>query len=101
MLVIFTLPATYFILSTENVLGFALNLYSFAQVNEGEMGSPVDVAKLYMKDRPPWTSPCFTSEAQRSASPIGTRLFKDDELFSIGGNSLSSSKVQVCESFTA
>ncbi|OWM77263.1 protein KAKU4 [Punica granatum] len=64
-------------------------------VNEGQTGSPVDVAKSYMKDRPPWTSPCFNSEAEKSVSPIGIRLFKDDEPLSIGGNSLSSSRIQM------
>ncbi|KAK4760061.1 hypothetical protein SAY87_023192 [Trapa incisa] len=64
-------------------------------VNDGEIGSPVDLAKSFMKDRPSWTSPCFTSEAQRTASPIGTRLFKDGGLFSTSGNHASSSKVQL------
>ncbi|KAK4755967.1 hypothetical protein SAY87_009724 [Trapa incisa] len=65
-----------------------------SHVNEGEIGSPVDLAKSFMKDSRPSASPCFTSKAERTTSPIGIQLFEDDELSSRGGNPVSSSKVQ-------
>jgi len=65
------------------------------QVTEGETGSPVDVAKSYMSERPPWASPCFNTAGQRCASPVRMQFSKEDTLFSIGGNPLSPSKLQV------
>ncbi|XP_039165942.1 uncharacterized protein LOC120292109 [Eucalyptus grandis] len=64
-------------------------------VTEGETGSPVDVAKSYMSERPPWASPCFNTAGQRCASPVRMQFSKEDTLFSIGGNPLSPSKLQL------
>ncbi|KAI6679144.1 hypothetical protein NL676_033025 [Syzygium grande] len=64
-------------------------------VIEGETGSPVDIAKSYMSARPPWASPCFNTAEQRCASPVRMQFSKEDTLFSIGGNSLSPSKLQL------
>lgn len=62
------------------------------QVNDEEMGSPVDVAKSYMRARPPWASPSTDVEF-KSPSPLGLQLFKEETSYSISGNPLSSSKV--------
>ncbi|KAL6533746.1 hypothetical protein OROHE_013579 [Orobanche hederae] len=53
-------------------------------------GTPVDVAKSYMKERPPWSSPTGSVELK---TPLATtmKLFKERTLFSVQ-DSLSSSK---------
>lgn len=63
------------------------------QVNNEEMGSPVDVAKSYMQARPPWASPSTSNFEFKSPSPLGLQLFKEETSYSISGNPLSSSKV--------
>lgn len=75
--------------------GVASEICLLVQVIEGEIGSPVDVAKSYMSARPPWASPCLNTAGQRCASPVRMPFSKEDALFSIGGNSSSPSKVQV------
>ncbi|KAL6501866.1 hypothetical protein OROGR_026999 [Orobanche gracilis] len=54
-------------------------------------GTPVDVAKSYMKERPPWSSSTGSVELR---TPLATtmKLFKERTLFSVGQDSLSSSK---------
>lgn len=63
------------------------------QANDEEMGSPVDVAKSYMRARPPWASPSTNNFEFKSPSPLGLQLFKEETSYSITGNPLSSSKV--------
>lgn len=50
----------------------------------------MDVAKSYMRSRPPWASPSL--DHIKPASPVGIQLFKE-EPHVLGGNSTSSSKV--------
>ncbi|KAF8036667.1 hypothetical protein BT93_C2406 [Corymbia citriodora subsp. variegata] len=64
-------------------------------VIEGETGSPVDVAKSYMSARPSWASPCFNTAGQRYASPVRMQFSQEDTLYSIGGNCLSPSKLEL------
>ncbi|KAI3468432.1 hypothetical protein Pfo_025095 [Paulownia fortunei] len=54
-------------------------------------GSPVDVARSYMKDRPPWASPTRSVEL-RTPLTTTTKLSKEGTLYSVGHDSLSSSK---------
>lgn len=61
------------------------------QVVDDKVGSPVDMAKVYMRTRPLWASPTFKDGEYKSPSP--THLFKEETPYSIGGNALSSSKV--------
>ena len=61
------------------------------QVIEDEVGSPADMAKLYMRARPHWASPSFNQG--KSLSPVSAQLFNEETPYSVGGNSLSSSKV--------
>lgn len=59
---------------------------SNAQAAVGEVGSPVDVARSYMKERPPWASPCFTT-------PNRAPFFMEDMPVSAGDNYLLYPKV--------
>ncbi|KAK4435677.1 protein KAKU4 [Sesamum alatum] len=54
-------------------------------------GSPVDLARSYMKDRPPWASPTRNFELR---TPLTTtmKLFKEETLYSVDQDPLSSSK---------
>lgn len=63
-------------------------------VTEDQVGSPVDMAKLYMRARPPWASPSAKHVEFKSPSPIGIQLFEEETPYSIGGNSASSSKLK-------
>ncbi|KAG8375334.1 hypothetical protein BUALT_Bualt10G0089400 [Buddleja alternifolia] len=65
---------------------------------ESKGGSPVDVARSYMKDRPVWASPTKNVELR---TPLATtmKLFKEGTSYSVGHNSLSSSKKR--NSFTS
>lgn len=59
---------------------------------ETEGGSPVDVARFYMKDRPPWAS--SGRNVELSTPLTKTRdLFKEGTSHSVGHDSFSSSKV--------
>ncbi|CDP18011.1 unnamed protein product [Coffea canephora] len=66
------------------------------QRSENEAGSPIDVAKSYMKSRPPWASPLAEHIELRTASAIPSEmtreLFREKTPASCGGGSLSSSK---------
>ncbi|CAK7354216.1 unnamed protein product [Dovyalis caffra] len=63
---------------------------------EGEVGSPVDLAKSYMRARPPWGSP----STNVSPLPVGKELFKEATPFSVSGNSLFTSKLNRDSSVT-
>jgi len=54
-------------------------------------GSPVDVAKSYMRTRPPWASPSI--DQPKSRTPSGVQLFKEETPYLLGNNSAPSSKV--------
>lgn len=58
---------------------------------ECEVGSPVDVARSYMRERPPWASP---TEHVELRTPLTTtvKLFKERTPYSVTDE--SSSKVQ-------
>ncbi|GAU28188.1 hypothetical protein TSUD_313470 [Trifolium subterraneum] len=53
-------------------------------------GSPVDVAKSYMRSRPPWSSPSV--DHTKPPTPAGIQLFKEETPHLFGGNSTSSLK---------
>ncbi|XP_050364117.1 protein KAKU4 isoform X2 [Argentina anserina] len=61
----------------------------FPQGAEDDGGSPVDVAKSYMRALPPWASPSQHGEL-RSTSPLGLQLFNEETPYSIGGTSVTS-----------
>nr|XP_043640321.1 protein KAKU4-like isoform X2 [Erigeron canadensis] len=62
------------------------------QAAEVEAGSPVDVAKSYMKARPPWASP-ISRDNSLTPSPLAADLFKERTPYiSGGGTSFSSTK---------
>ncbi|KAL4603268.1 hypothetical protein ACB092_10G111900 [Castanea dentata] len=63
-------------------------------VTEDQVGSPADMAKSYMRARPPWASPSAKHVELKSPSPIGMQLFEEETPYSIGGNSASSSKLK-------
>lgn len=63
------------------------------QFVEGEVGSPAEVAKLYMQNRPPWASPSTSRIGYKSTSPTGIQLFKEGTPYSLGFSSSSPSKV--------
>ncbi|XP_062021588.1 protein KAKU4 [Rosa rugosa] len=62
----------------------------FPQGAEDDGGSPVDVAKLYMRALPPWASPSNQHGELRSTSPLGLQLFNEETPYSIGGTSVKS-----------
>ncbi|KAK9946776.1 hypothetical protein M0R45_012222 [Rubus argutus] len=66
----------------------------FPQGDEDDGGSPADVAKSYMRARPPWASPSIQHGELKSASPLGMQLFNEESKYSIGGNSVSTSKLK-------
>ncbi|KAJ9549488.1 hypothetical protein OSB04_022031 [Centaurea solstitialis] len=71
---------------------YALKAVTTPQPTEGEAGSPVDVAKSYMRSRPPWASP-ISHNNSLSPSPLAADLFKEGTLYSSGGGtSFSSAK---------
>ncbi|XP_024994033.1 protein KAKU4-like isoform X2 [Cynara cardunculus var. scolymus] len=71
---------------------YALKSVTTPQPTEGEAGSPVDVAKSYMRARPPWASP-INHNNSLSPSPLAADLFKEGTLYSSGGGiSFSSAK---------
>jgi len=53
----------------------------------------VDLAKSYMQARPLWASPSTNHIQLQSPSSMGKELFKEATPFSVGGKSLSPSKV--------
>ncbi|KAM1224701.1 hypothetical protein ACFX2G_044513 [Malus domestica] len=71
-----------------------LSALMFPQGGEDEGGSPVDVAKVYMRARPPWASPSIKHGELRSPSSIGMQLFNEETPYSTVGNSVSTSKLK-------
>ncbi|KAL1346761.1 uncharacterized protein [Arachis hypogaea] len=82
-------------LESNSDLGYgirSLDLVTLTQVPTDE-GSPVDVAKSYMRSRPPWASPSL--DHIKPPTPVGIQLFKEQTPHLFGGNSTSSSKVHL------
>ncbi|XP_026457671.1 protein KAKU4-like isoform X2 [Papaver somniferum] len=50
----------------------------YIDVTEGEVGSPVLMAKTYMRSRPPWASPSSSHVGFRTPSPIRIPLVKEE-----------------------
>ncbi|GMG99191.1 hypothetical protein Nepgr_001031 [Nepenthes gracilis] len=63
-------------------------------VIKGWLGSPVDVAKSYMQDRPAWASPTLRHIEFKTTSPMGPQHSKDEMPITIFGNSLQPSQIQ-------
>ncbi|KAE8735928.1 COP9-signalosome 5B [Hibiscus syriacus] len=59
---------------------------------EGEVGSPMDMARSYMQTHPPWASPSKNNTDFRSPSSVAMPLFKEETPYSIGANFLYSCK---------
>ncbi|CAN6911968.1 unnamed protein product [Brassica oleracea] len=57
-------------------------------------GSPVDVAKSYMRARLPWGSPAANTSEFRSPSPAGMQLIKEGTPFPYSAGNFSSSKLR-------
>ncbi|CAN6985410.1 protein KAKU4 [Brassica rapa] len=70
----------------------ASNSKSIATEDGG--GSPVDVAKLYMRARLPWGSPAANTSEFRSPSPAGMQLLKEGTPFPYSAGNFSSSKLR-------
>ncbi|KAK7352788.1 hypothetical protein VNO80_18216 [Phaseolus coccineus] len=68
-----------------------LNLFALPQDNKDE-GSPVDVARSYMRTRPPWASPSI--DQPKSRTPSGIQLFKEETPHLLGNISTPSSKLK-------
>lgn len=65
------------------------------QATDDELGSPVDMAKSYMQRRPPWASPSIKHIEFTSPSPVKIQPFGEETPYSVGDNSVSSTKVEV------
>ncbi|CAG7886595.1 unnamed protein product [Brassica rapa] len=70
----------------------ASNSKSIATEDGG--GSPVDVAKSYMRARLPWGSPAANTSEFRSPSPAGMQLLKEGTPFPYSAGNFSSSKLR-------
>lgn len=68
-------------------------IFNFQATEDGG-GSPVDVAKSYMRSRLPWGSPAANTSEFRSPSPAGMQLIKEGTPFPYSAGNFSSSKVQ-------
>ncbi|XP_059305629.1 protein KAKU4 isoform X1 [Lycium ferocissimum] len=55
-------------------------------------GSPVEMAKSYMKVRPPWASPAVDRSGLRTPSKMKAKLFDEETPYTVSGDSLSSLK---------
>ncbi|CAN4075759.1 unnamed protein product [Withania somnifera] len=55
-------------------------------------GSPVEMAKSYMKVRPPWASPSDDHSGLRTPSQMKAKLFDEETPYTVSGDSLSSFK---------
>ncbi|KAL2346837.1 hypothetical protein Fmac_000837 [Flemingia macrophylla] len=81
-------------LDTNSDIGYgspSLNLVKLPQAPKDE-GSPVDVAKSYMRSRPPWASPSI--DHTRPRTPSGIQLFKEETPYLFGNNSTQSFKLK-------
>ncbi|XP_039004850.1 protein KAKU4-like [Hibiscus syriacus] len=70
----------------------ALNSVVLKHDVEGEVGSPMDMARSYMQTHPPWASPSKNNTDFRSPSSVAMSLFKEEPPYSIGANFLYSCK---------
>ncbi|CAL0305685.1 unnamed protein product [Lupinus luteus] len=75
----------------------SLNLATLSQAPKDE-GSPVDLAKSYMRALPPWSSPSL--DHIKPPTLAGIQLFKEEEPHLFCGNSASSSKLKKDSSAT-
>ncbi|KAE9586999.1 hypothetical protein Lal_00004674 [Lupinus albus] len=75
----------------------SLSLATLPQALKDE-GSPVDLAKSYMRTLPPWSSPSL--DHIKPLTPAGIQLFKEEEPHLFGWNSSSSSKLKKGSSAT-
>ncbi|KAK4374100.1 hypothetical protein RND71_004777 [Anisodus tanguticus] len=55
-------------------------------------GSPVEMAKSYMKVHPPWASPATDHSGLRTPSQMKANLFDEETPYTVSGDSLSSLK---------
>ncbi|KNA13207.1 hypothetical protein SOVF_118250 isoform C [Spinacia oleracea] len=55
----------------------ASNVASPSQISRNEKGSPVDMARSYMQNRPAWASPTLKQAEVGSSSPLGRLHFKE------------------------
>ncbi|MED6125078.1 hypothetical protein PIB30_065120 [Stylosanthes scabra] len=81
-------------LKSNSDLGYgsrSLDLVTLTQSPKDE-GSPADVAKSYMRSRPPWASPSI--DHIKPPTPVGIQLFKEETPHLFGGNSTSTSKLK-------
>ncbi|XP_054788833.1 protein KAKU4 isoform X2 [Prosopis cineraria] len=81
-------------LDSNSDLGYGshnLNMATLPQALKDE-GSPVDVAKSYMRSRPPWSSPSV--DHSKPLTPIGIQLLKEDTPYPVSGYSASSTKLK-------
>lgn len=58
----------------------------------GGLGSPVDIAKSYMRGRPPWSSLSLNSAGEKTPLTVGREFLKDEAPY---GCSFSSSKLKL------
>lgn len=75
-------------LRSDNTLG---GLGSVVNVDDS-LGSPVEMAKSYMKVRPPWASPAVDTSGLRTPSQMKAKLFDEGTPYTVSGDSLSSLK---------
>ncbi|XP_020264667.1 protein KAKU4 isoform X2 [Asparagus officinalis] len=59
---------------------------------ESEAGSPVDMAKSYMRSLPPWRSPAFSGIGFRTPPPYGIRRYQDEASYITSDYSLNLAK---------
>lgn len=71
------------VIRLSKIIGYSMQV-------EDEGSSPVDVARSYMKDRPPWASPTKNIELRTPTT------LKEGIPISVGHDSLSLSKVHFC-----
>lgn len=76
-------------LRSDNTLG---GLSSLVKNVDDTLGSPVEMAKSYMKVRPPWTSPAVDHSGLRTPSQLKAKLFEEGTPYTVSGDSLSSLK---------
>ncbi|KAI9097465.1 hypothetical protein K1719_025236 [Acacia pycnantha] len=68
-----------------------LNMVTLPQALKDE-GSPIDVAKSYMRSLPAWSSPSI--DHRKPLTPIGIQLLKDETPYPVSGYSTSSTKLK-------
>ncbi|TVU16407.1 hypothetical protein EJB05_39967 [Eragrostis curvula] len=73
-----------------------LNTDMFSSGFDSDMGSPVDLAKSYMRSIPPWQSPFLGGQRFNTSPSGGVRIYDDEEK---SKHSISSSKVTMKEDY--